>query len=141
MVEDSKINVKISDLQLNKLKFAAKNQTGVTFGINIKGFNGSNSTHKLLLTVRQKTKLRKAFENNMPADIKLPRAQISKIVQSGGFLGLLLSKLAGPLIKVDVPFGKKYFSYIRNNSCCFSNCRRNSTKNKSFWNSDFNNLK
>ena len=32
----------------------------------------------------------------MPADIKFPRAQISKIVQSGGFLGLLLSKLAGP---------------------------------------------
>ena len=42
----------------------------------------------------------------MSTDIKLPKAQISKIIQSGGFLGSLLSKLAGPLMKAAVPFAK-----------------------------------
>ena len=42
----------------------------------------------------------------MSTDIKLPKAQISKIIQSGGFLGSLLSKLAGPLMKVAIPFAK-----------------------------------
>ena len=56
--------------------------------------------HELLLTARQKTKLRNAFNNNMSTDLKLSRAQISKIIQSGGFLGSLLSNLAGPLMKV-----------------------------------------
>ena len=39
----------------------------------------------------------------MPTDLKLSKAQISKIIQSGGFLGSLLSKLAGPLMKVAIP--------------------------------------
>ena len=103
------------------MKSATKNQTVVTLRMNIKMFNGNNSPHELLLTTRQKTKLRNAFENKMSTDIKLSRAQISKIIQSGGFLGALLSKLAGPLIKVAVPLAKKYFSFIRNNSYCFSN--------------------
>ena len=59
-----------------------------------------------MLTTRQKTKLRKAFENNMSTDIKLSRAQISKTIQSGGFLGSLLSKIAGPLMKVAVSLAK-----------------------------------
>ena len=54
-------------------------------------------------TARQITKLRNATENNMSTDIKLSKAQISKIIQSGGFLGSLISKLAGPLMKVAVP--------------------------------------
>ena len=57
----------------------------------------------LNLTTRQKTDLRNAFEKNMSTDIKLSKAEISKIIQSGGFLGSLLSKLAGPLRKVPVP--------------------------------------
>ena len=60
----------------------------------------------MLLTTRQKTKLRNAFNKNMSTDIKVPKAQISKIIQSGGFLGSLLSKLAGPLMKVAVPLAK-----------------------------------
>ena len=55
---------------------------------------------------RQKAKLRNAFNNNMSTDIKLSKAQISKIIQSGGFLGSLLSKLAGPLMKVAIPLAK-----------------------------------
>ena len=58
-------------------------------------FDGNHLPHELLLTTRQKTKQRNAFNNNMSTDIKLSKAQISKILQSGGFLGLLVSKLAG----------------------------------------------
>ena len=74
--------------------------------INVKMFNGNNLPHELLLTVRQKTKLRNALNNNMSTDLKLSKTQISKIIQSGGFLGSLLSKLAGPLMKVAIPLAK-----------------------------------
>ena len=60
----------------------------------------------MLLTTRQNTKLRNALNNNLATDIKLSKAQIKKIIQSGGFLGKLLSKLAGPLMKVAMPLAK-----------------------------------
>ena len=49
-------------------------------------FNGNDILHKLLLATRQKTKLRNAFQNNMSTNLKLSKAQISKIIESGGFL-------------------------------------------------------
>ena len=62
-------------------------------------FNGNNLLHELLLTTRQKTKIRKAFNNNNTStDIKFSKAQINKIIQSGGFLGRLL----GPLLKTGL---------------------------------------
>ena len=106
MVEYSKVNVKLTDTQLKKLKNAVKNKTGTTLRINLKMLNGNNLPHELLLTTRQKIKLRNAFNNNMSTDIKLSKAQITKIIQSGGFLGSLLSKLAGPLMKVAIPWAK-----------------------------------
>ena len=60
----------------------------------------------MLLTTRQNTKLRNAINNNSATDIKLSKAQIKKLIQSGGFLGKLLSKLAGPLMKVALPLAK-----------------------------------
>ena len=72
----------------------------------VKMFNGNNLPHELLLKTRQKTKLRNEFENNMSSDIKLSRTQISKAIQSGGFLSSLLSKIAGPLLKVAVPLAR-----------------------------------
>ena len=75
-------------------------------------FNGNNLPHELLLTTIQRTKLRNAFENNMSTDIKLSKAQISKLIQSGGFLGSLLSKLAGPLMKVAVPLAKSILAAL-----------------------------
>ena len=102
MVEYSKLNVKLSDTQLKKLKTAVKDKTGTTLGKGLKIFYGNNFPHELLLTTRQKTKLRNAFNNNMPTDLNISKAQISKIVQSGEFLGSLLSKLAGPLMKVAI---------------------------------------
>ena len=62
--------------------------------------------HELLLTTRQKTKLIKALNNNMSTDLKLSKAQISKMLQSGKILGSLLSKLAGPLMKVAILLAK-----------------------------------
>ena len=102
MVEHSKINVILSDAQLKKLKTAVKNKTGTTLRMSLKMFNGNDIPHELLLTTRQKTKLRNAFNNNMSTDLKLSKAQISKIIQSGGFLGRLL----GPLLKTGLPLIK-----------------------------------
>ena len=106
MVEYNKVNVKSSDTQLKKFKNAVKNKTGTTLRISLKTFNGNNLPHELLLTTRQKTKIRNAFNNNMSTDLKLSKAQISEIIQSGGFLGSLLSKLAGPVMKVAIPLAK-----------------------------------
>ena len=70
--------------------------------MSLKMFNENDLPHELLLTARQKAKLRNSFNNNMSTDLKLSRAQISKIVQSGGFLGRLL----GPLLKTGLPLIK-----------------------------------
>ena len=106
MVEYSKVNVKVSDTQLKKLKTAVKDKTGITLRMSLKMLNGNDLPHELLPTARQKTKLRNACNNNMSTDIELSKAQISKMIQSGGFLGSLLSKLADPLMKVVIPLGK-----------------------------------
>ena len=69
-------------------------------------FNGNDLPYELLLTIKQKIKLTNAFNNNMSTDIKLSNTQISKIIQSGGYLGSLLSKLACPLMKLAIPLAK-----------------------------------
>ena len=79
MVEYSKVNVKLSDTQLKKLKNAVKNKTRTAPRINLKMFNGNDLPYELLLTTRQKAKLRNAFNNNMSTDLKLAKAEISKI--------------------------------------------------------------
>ena len=63
MVEYSKVNVKLSDTQLKKLKTAVENETGTNLRISFKMFNGNDLPHELLLTTREKTKLRNAFNN------------------------------------------------------------------------------
>ena len=72
-----------------------------------KMLDGNDLPDELLLKTRQKTKLRNVFNNNMATDLKLSKAQISKIIQSEGFLGSLLNKLSGRLMKVAVPLAKK----------------------------------
>ena len=64
--------------------------------------SANNLPHELLLTTRQTTKLRNTIENNISTDIKLSKAQITKTIQSGGFLG----KLLGPLLKTELPLIK-----------------------------------
>ena len=140
MIEYNKVNVKLSNTQLKKLKDQLKDNTGTTLRISSKMFDGNDLPHELLLTTRQKTKLRNAFNNNISADIKLSKAQINKISQSRGFLGSLLSKLVGPLMKVAVTLAKKCFSSIRNNSSCFSIRCRNTKKITWVWDNNFNNF-
>ena len=71
MVEYIKINLKLSDTQLKKIKNAVKNKTGTTLRISLKMFNGNDLPHELLLTTRQKTKPRNAFNNNMSTYLNL----------------------------------------------------------------------
>ena len=100
------MNVKLTDAQVKKLKTDAKSKTGTALGMSLKILDEKDLSHELLLTARQKTKLRNAFNNNMSTDIKLSKAQISKTIQSGGFSGPLLSKLAGPLMKATLLLAK-----------------------------------
>ena len=105
MTQYNSLNVKLSNSQLNKLKSSIKNETDVVLQISSNIVSNSNDNtnfpHELLLTNRQVANIRKAFAKNTSIDIKL-----SKMIQSGGFLGNLLGKLAGPLMKVAVPLAK-----------------------------------
>ena len=74
MVEYSKVNVKLWDTQLKKLNTAVKNKTGTTLKMNFKMLDGNNLPNELLLTTRQKAKLRNAFNNKMSTDLKLSKA-------------------------------------------------------------------
>ena len=91
------LNVKLSNTQLNKFKSAIKNENEVILRLssNMVGDNETNFPQKLLLTNRQVSNLRKAFPNHLSDDIKLSKTQLSKMIQSRGFLGRLL----GPLLK------------------------------------------
>ena len=142
----SKVNVKLSDTQLKKFENSLKKKTGTILRISLKMFNGKDLPHELLLTTRQKTKLRNAFNNNMSTDLKLFKAQInylkaqSKISQSGGFLGSLLSKLAGPLTKVAIPLAK-YVLAPSGITAAASAIDAGIQKKKTwFWNNNFNNI-
>ena len=64
--------------------------------------DNTNFPHELLLTNRQVANIRKAFANHLSIDIKLSKTQLSKMIQSGGFL----SKLLGPLLKTALPLIK-----------------------------------
>ena len=106
MVEYSKVDCKLTNVQLNKLKKAVKSNEGVTLRLGIRNFNKDERSHELLLTKRQNTKLRNVVNNNSATDIKLSKTQIKKKIQSGGFLGKLLSKLESQLMKVAMPLAK-----------------------------------
>ena len=101
MAQYNSLNVNLSNSQINKFKSAIKNETEVVLRLspNIIGDSETNFPHKLLLTNKQVANLRKAFANSLSTDIKLSKAQLSKMIQSGGFLGRLL----GPLLKIGLP--------------------------------------
>ena len=103
MTQCNRLNVKLSKLQLNKLKSAIKNETDVVIRLSPNMIGDSNDEanlpHELLLTDRQVSSIRKTFANNSSVNIKFSRTQLSKMIQSGGFLG----KLFGPLLKAGLP--------------------------------------
>ena len=106
MTQYNSLNVKLPNTQLSKLKSAIKNETDVVLRIssNMVGNSGDNTNfpHELLLTNRQVSNLRKAFANHLSTDIKFSKAQLSKMIQSGGFLG----KLLDPLLKTGLSLMK-----------------------------------
>ena len=105
MTQYNHLNTKLSNSQLNKLKSAITNESEVVIlSPNVIGdSNGNgNSPHELLLTDRQVSSIRKAFATNSSVDIKFSKTQLSKMIQSGGFLG----KLLGPLLKTGLPLMK-----------------------------------
>ena len=105
MTQYNSLNVKLSNSQLNKLK--SSNETDVVLRIssNMVGNsnNNTNFPHELLLTNRQVENIRKTFANPSSTDIKLSKTQLSKMIQSGGFLG----KLLGSLLKTGLPLIKR----------------------------------
>ena len=122
MVAYNKIDTKLSDLRLSKLKTAVKNNEGTTLRISNKNFNKDELPHELFLTQQQITKLRNKIENNMSADIKLTKSQIKKIIMSGGALGSILGRLLPKLIKPAISLGKKHISPFRIK--CSNGCSR-----------------
>ena len=106
MTQYNSLNVKLSNSQLSKLKSAIKNKNDVVLRIssNMVGNSNDNTnfSHELLLTNRQVANIRKAFTKNTSTDIKLSKTQLSKMIQSGGFVG----KLLGPLLKTGLPLMK-----------------------------------
>ena len=107
MTQYNSLNVKLSNSQLNKLKSPIKNESKVVLRLssNMTGDDETNFLHKLLVTNRQVTNLRKAFANYLSTDIKLSKTQLSKMIQSGGFLGRSL----GPSLKTGLPLIKNVF--------------------------------
>ena len=106
MTQYNSLNVKLSNSQLDELKFAIEDGTEVVLRLSSNMIGDSddkiNFPHELLLTNRQVANLRKAFADKSSTDIKLSKTQISKMIQSGGFLGRLL----GPLLKTGLPLIK-----------------------------------
>ena len=111
MVKYNKVNIKLSDTQLKKLKTTVKKKTGKPLRMSLKMLDGNDLPHELLWITRQKRELRNAFNNNMSINLALSRAQISKIIQFR-FLSriqvfrIILSKLAGQLMKVAISLAK-----------------------------------
>ena len=79
----------------------------------------------------------------MSTDLKLSKAQISKIIQSGGFLGSLLSKVAGPLMKVAMPFAENVLAPLGSTAAASAIDAGIKQKTKKTWfcKYDFNNFK
>ena len=86
MANYQEVKVKLTNTQLNKLKSAVKNKTGTILRLNQKNFEDEELPQELFLTTRQTSKIRNAFTNNMSTDIKLSTTQISKIIQSYGWI-------------------------------------------------------
>ena len=106
MTQYNNLNVKLSNSQLNKLKSSIKNETDIVLRISSSMVGNSNDNTnfplELLLTNTQVANIRKAFAKHSSTDIKLSKTQLSKMIQSGGFLG----KHLGPLLKTGLPLLK-----------------------------------
>ena len=115
MTQYNSLNVKLSNSQRSKLKSTMKNEADVVLRLssNMIGNSDDNTNfpHELLVTNRQVANLRKAFAKNTSTDIMLSKTQLSKMLQSEGFLGRLL----GPLIRTGLPLMKSIIKPLAEN--------------------------
>ena len=106
MTQYNRLNTKLSNSQLSKLKSEIKNENDVVIRLSPNMIGDSNDKanfpQELFLTGRQVPSIRKAFANNSSVDIKFSKTQLSKVIQSGRFLG----KLLGSLLKTGLPLMK-----------------------------------
>ena len=102
MTKYIKINVKLINAQINKLKDAIKNDDSVTLRFSSNMFKHDKLPHELYLTSNQYSSLEKAFSNYLSKDVKLSKNQLKNLVQQGSFLG----KLLAPLMKFALPLAK-----------------------------------
>ena len=118
MTQYNTLNVELSNSQLNKLKSTIKNGTEVTLNISSNLIGSSNDEtnvpRKLLLTNTQVSKIRKAFANGSSANIEFSKTQLSKIVQSGGLIGLnyLIAPIKG-LLSVPKIINNKIEHFVK----------------------------
>ena len=148
MTQFNSLNVKLSNSQLSELKLAIQNETEVVLRLSSNMVGNSddeaNFPHNLLLTNRQVANLWKAFANNLSADIKPSKTQLSKMIQSGEFLGRLL----GPLKKAGLPLMKKVIKLLGKNvliplgltAAVSAAVVGTHTKKFRFWNNNTNNI-
>ena len=148
MTQFNSLNVRLSNSQLNELKLAIQNETEVVLRLSSNMVGNSddeaNFPHNLLLTNRQVANLWKAFANNLSADIKPSKTQLSKMIQSGEFLGRLL----GPLKKAGLPLMKKVIKLLGKNvliplgltAAVSAAVVGTHTKKFRFWNNNTNNI-
>ena len=148
MTQFNSLNVKLSNSQLNELKLAIQNETEVVLRLSSNMVGNSddeaNFPHNLLLTNRQVANLWKAFANNLSADIKPSKTQLSKMIQSGEFLGRLL----GPLKNAGLPLMKKVIKLLGKNvliplgltAAVSAAVVGTHTKKFRFWNNNTNNI-
>ena len=99
--------IKLTYTQLNKSKSPEKNKTGTISKLNKINFEDEELPHELFLITKQTTKIRNASANNMSTDVKLSKAQTSKIIQSGGPFGSWLANLGRKaLANVAIPLAR-----------------------------------
>ena len=105
MTQYNSLDVRLSKSQLNRLKLAIRNKTDIVLRLSSNMIGNSddetNFPHKSLLTNRQVANLGKAFANRTSTDIKLSKAQLTKM-QKGRFF-----KIFSTIIKIRIPFIKK----------------------------------
>ena len=103
MTQCNSLNVKLLNSQLSNLKSAIKNETELVLTLSSNMVGNFNDEiifpHKLILTNIPVASLHKYFVNHLSTDIKLSKLRLSKMMQSGEFLG----KIFGPLIKTRLP--------------------------------------
>ena len=107
MIEYKKVNLKLANQQIKKLKEAVKRDNGTALRMGNKNFNKADfNKAELFLTQTHINRLREKVENNMSTDITLSKAQINKLIKSGGALGSILARFLPKLIKPAISLGK-----------------------------------